>query len=329
MNELEVKRVANQLIEVFEYLHTRPEPFIFRDLKPANIVVTPEFQIVLIDLETMRQTRSEQTSDTFYVGTQGYASPEQYGYKQSDERSDIYTIGATLYFMLTGLEPTINTKNPKQVIDVNPEISSQMASIISTCMAFNPEDRFKNVNAIKRALHRKYHMSPKTYRIAKIGTIVMLIFVTLFSFRHMALEAIVDIIEEKGYTEQDVETIIETKINVVMRDPSARNIPSIHLPTTDEINFIEGKSIELFPPESEIVSEIVFVPVEEAEPLSLPQVETILEPKPMLETEPELESELDPVQNINYIHQLIRNSISVFQNIYYISKIEMDLWVIE
>ncbi|MDW7663097.1 MAG: serine/threonine-protein kinase, partial [Bacillota bacterium] len=321
MNEMEVKRVANQLIDVFEYLHSRPEPFIFRDLKPANIVVTPEFQIVLIDLETMRQTRNEQASDTFYVGTHGYASPEQYGYKQSDERSDIYTIGATLYFLLTGLEPTINIKNLKHVTDVNPEISSHMASIISTCMAFNPEDRFKNVSDIKKALHKKYHINPKTNRMAKISACVLLILVMLFSFRHMALEAIVDIIEEKGYIEPEVETKVETKINVVMRDPSVGNLPTINLPRTDEIYMIEGKSTELFPPEPESISETINRPNEEQEPVvveepvaePLPEPETAIEdtiasvtvPKPEIGPEPEPEPvqeyKPEPVLESNYI----------------------------
>ncbi|MCD4712358.1 MAG: protein kinase, partial [Clostridiales bacterium] len=313
MNEMEVKRVANQLIDVFEYLHSRPEPFIFRDLKPANIVVTPEFQIVLIDLETMRQTRNEQASDTFYVGTHGYASPEQYGYKQSDERSDIYTIGATLYFLLTGLEPTINIKNLKHVTDVNPEISSQMASIISTCMAFNPEDRFKNVTDIKKALSKKYHINPKTNRMAKISASVLLLLVMLFSFRHMALEAIVDIIKEKGYIEPEIEKKVETKINVVMRDLSVGNLPTNNLPTADEMYMIEGKSTELFPPEPESITETVHRPDEEQEtivveePVAEPQLEpetaiedtiaSVTVPKP--EIEPESEPEPEQVQELN------------------------------
>ncbi len=339
MNELEVKRVANQLIEIFEYLHSRPEPFIFRDLKPANIVVTPDFHIVLIDLETMRQTRSEQISDTFYVGTHGYASPEQYGYKQSDERSDIYAIGATLYFLLTGLEPTINTKNLKQVVDVNPEISFQMASIIRTCMAFNPEDRFKNVNLIKKVMHKRYHISPKMKRTIKIGTITLLILITLFSFRQMALEAIVDIIEEKGYIEPEVETKIETKINVVMRDSSARDILSINLPTTDEKYFIEGKSTELYPPEIEKVSEIVHVPVEEPEPIQvaepLPEVKPLLEPEtaqeetvalatlynPDIMPEPEPEVVTEQIQYADYISQVDQGQyISIPKKLIYLEN---------
>lgn len=289
MKDSMVKRVADQLIEVFEYLHSRPEPFIFRDLKPANIVVTPEFKIVLIDLETIRQTRSEQNSDTFYVGTHGYASPEQYGYKQSDERSDIYTIGATLYYLYTAEEPPILPQKQLRVTQRNLRNSIPMAHVINTCMAFNPEDRFKNVGSIKKAFRKRYYISPKSFKRAKVGSVIVLIVMTLFSFRHMALEAILDIIEENGYIEQDVETIIETKFNVIMRDPSAGKISTIQLPTTDEIYFIEGKSIELFPPETEILTEIVDVPIVEQTPMP------VAEPQPDLEPLPELEPAMEEV----------------------------------
>jgi serine/threonine-protein kinase len=322
MKDSMVKRVADQLIEVFEYLHSRPEPFIFRDLKPANIVVTPEFKIVLIDLETIRQTRSEQTSDTFYVGTHGYASPEQYGYKQSDERSDIYTIGATLYYLYTAEEPPILPQKQMKVMQRNLRNSFQLAHVINICMAFNPEDRFKNVGSIKKAIRKRYHISPKSFKRVKWGSVLVLITLILFSFRHMAIEAIVDIIEDNGYIEQDVETKvetkIETKINVVMRDPSVGNLQSINLPTTDEIYCIEGKSIELFPPEAEIMIEIVDVPIVEQAPMPIAEPQPDIEPLPELvpvieeivasETLPDPEPtptiEPKPIKNTSYISQV-------------------------
>lgn len=136
--------ILKQLLGIFEYLHNMPEPMVYRDLKPANIIVNEQLELTLIDLETTRTLKKEQTSDTFYVGTQGYASPEQYGYSQSDPRSDIYAIGATLYFCMTGVRPGEDHGSRK--------IHKSLDKIISRCLDFNPKKRYQSVGQLKKAL---------------------------------------------------------------------------------------------------------------------------------------------------------------------------------
>ncbi len=100
-----VLSVAMQLCAVLEYLHSRQPPVIFRDLKPANIMLTPPGHIYLIDFGIARHFKPGQSKDTSALGSTGYAAPEQYGKSQTTPRADIYALGATLHELLTGLSP--------------------------------------------------------------------------------------------------------------------------------------------------------------------------------------------------------------------------------
>ena len=97
---------AIQLCSVLDYLHTRKPAIIYRDLKPGNIMLRPDGQIVLIDFGTAREYKTGQDEDTTSLGTKGYAAPEQYGGDgQTDARTDIYNLGATIYHLVTGKNP--------------------------------------------------------------------------------------------------------------------------------------------------------------------------------------------------------------------------------
>ncbi len=152
MGEPLVKSIASDLITVLKYLHNQKDAVIFRDLKPANIVLTPAMSPVLIDVETMRELKTKNNSDTFFVGTQGYASPEQYGYRQSDERSDIYTFGATLYYMLTGTDPVASAVSTETLKALNSSISTHMSEVIVKCMQFNPSERYSSMDELYSAI---------------------------------------------------------------------------------------------------------------------------------------------------------------------------------
>jgi WD40 repeat protein len=102
----EVLAIGMQLCAVLGYLHTRQPPIIFRDLKPANIMVTPDGTIYLIDFGIARLFKPGQAKDTIAFGSPGYAAPEQYGKAQTTARADIYSLGATLHQMLTGSDPS-------------------------------------------------------------------------------------------------------------------------------------------------------------------------------------------------------------------------------
>ncbi len=102
----ETLQIGIQLCTVLDYLHSRQPPVIFRDLKPSNSMLTPEGNLYLIDFGIARHFKPGQTRDTIALGSPGYAAPEQYGKAQTTARSDIYSLGATLHHLLTGVDPS-------------------------------------------------------------------------------------------------------------------------------------------------------------------------------------------------------------------------------
>ncbi len=150
MDEAVVMRLALQLCDVLHYLHTRQPPIIFRDLKPSNVMVTEEMQIKLIDFGIARIFKVQAETDTRTLGSRSYAAPEQYGGSQSDARTDIYALGATLYKLLTGTTPlevplrqAVATvfRTPREL---NPSLSIATEQIILTAMNLQPRDRFQS-----------------------------------------------------------------------------------------------------------------------------------------------------------------------------------------
>ncbi len=142
---------ARQLCDVLEYLHSQSPPIIFRDMKPGNIMLTRNGQIKLIDFGIARFFRSTDAHDTQLLGTPGYAPPEQYGKAQTDERSDIYALGMTLFQLLTN---TLSEKGfgLQDVRAVNPQISPTVAHALEKATALELDDRYENVATFRRAL---------------------------------------------------------------------------------------------------------------------------------------------------------------------------------
>lgn len=147
--------IIDQLCDVLEYLHRQQPPVIFRDLKPSNIMVTPQGQVKLIDFGTARFFKPEQTRDTVNLGTPGYAAPEQYGgIGQSDARADIYSLGVVLHEMLTGHNPTITPFRLPPVTSLNPNASHHLESIIQQATSLEVVNRFQTIADVRRALHQ-------------------------------------------------------------------------------------------------------------------------------------------------------------------------------
>ena len=142
---------ARQLCDVLEYLHSQSPPIIFRDMKPGNIMLTRNGQIKLIDFGIARFFRSTDAHDTQLLGTPGYAPPEQYGKAQTDERSDIYALGMTLFQLLTN---TLSEKGfgLQDVRTINPQISPTVAHALEKATALELDDRYENVATFRRAL---------------------------------------------------------------------------------------------------------------------------------------------------------------------------------
>lgn len=144
---------AKQLCDVLGYLHSRQPPIIYRDMKPANIMLKPDGNVTLIDFGTAREFKEKNLADTTCLGTVGYAAPEQFGgMGQTDARTDIYCLGATLYHLVTGCNPSEPPYEMKPIREINPSLSGGLERIILKCTQRNPEDRYQSAAELMYAL---------------------------------------------------------------------------------------------------------------------------------------------------------------------------------
>jgi serine/threonine-protein kinase len=143
---------ALQLCDVLSYLHTRQPPVIFRDLKPANIMVGPAGHVKLVDFGIARFFKPGKRGDTQAMGTPGYAPPEQYGRAQTDSRSDVYSLGVTLHHLLTGRDPSWMPFQFAPVSDLNPAVPRAVADVIQRAVSQRPADRFASADEMRQAL---------------------------------------------------------------------------------------------------------------------------------------------------------------------------------
>ena len=145
-----------QLCGIMEQLHGQEPPMIFRDLKPANILVRPGGEFVLVDYGAVRKLRKSAATDTMQLGTDGYAAPEQYGgWEQSDERTDIYGIGAVLHHMITGRPPLETGLRPlREILGSKGESRqyAEMAKILLLCCMTAPSMRYSSCKELGKAL---------------------------------------------------------------------------------------------------------------------------------------------------------------------------------
>lgn len=133
---------AKQLCDVLSYLHSQKPPIIYRDMKPANIMLKPEGNIKIIDFGIAREYKEQSLADTTVLGTKGYAPPEQYN-GQTDARSDIFALGMTMHHLLTGIDP----RGGEKYVPVrmwNPELSEGIEIIIDKCVQPAAENRYQN-----------------------------------------------------------------------------------------------------------------------------------------------------------------------------------------
>lgn len=136
---------AKILCDALQYLHCQHPPIIYRDMKPNNIILTPTGSIKLIDFGIAREYKENSISDTTILGTPGYAPPEQYGGQgQTDQRTDIFSLGATLYYLLTGHVPIESPHEISPIKQWNPNLSLGLESIIEKCIQHNPDNRYQS-----------------------------------------------------------------------------------------------------------------------------------------------------------------------------------------
>lgn len=159
-SDREVLGLALQICDIFVYLHAQSPPVIYRDLKPGNLILNSSGVLSLIDFGSARLFDPEKKEDTVYLGTRGYAAPEQYGSMgQSDERTDLYAFGMTLYQLWTGNSPPEYSEMRKEPLDLP---GKPFSNLILACIQSDPEKRpcsFRKVRRELRELEREIHFS--------------------------------------------------------------------------------------------------------------------------------------------------------------------------
>ena len=175
---------AKQICEALDYLHTRTPPIIYRDMKPANVMLTPEGKIRVIDFGIAREYKEHSQKDTTSLGTRAYAPREQFGGK-TDARSDIYSLGVTMFQLVTGLDPCVATTEIKPVRQINPALSEGIETIIQKCVQASPENRYQScvellydlehIHEIGAAYRKKQKKKLKTFIAATSATILALV----------------------------------------------------------------------------------------------------------------------------------------------------------
>jgi serine/threonine protein kinase/TPR repeat protein len=150
LDEKFVSDAGLQILDALEYLHLRKPAVIYRDLKPANVIITPDGRVKLIDFGIARIFVPKKTATM--VGTQGYAPPEQYEGK-AEPRSDLYSFGAMLHHLVTGRDPTqfAPFSFPPVRSDV-PSCRRELADCIDTCLKDKPAERPPNASAVRNML---------------------------------------------------------------------------------------------------------------------------------------------------------------------------------
>ena len=163
--EEDVIEWGKQLADVLGYLHTRDKPIIYRDMKPANVMLKPDGNVMLIDFGTAREFKSTSVADTVCLGTQGYAAPEQFGgHGQTDARTDVYCLGATLYHLVTGHDPSQPPFEMYPIRQWNPALSGGLEAIILKCTRKNPDERYQSCAELLYALEHAKDVDPLVIR---------------------------------------------------------------------------------------------------------------------------------------------------------------------
>jgi len=170
LTEAEWLDVAKQLCEALNSLHTQVPPIIHRDIKPSNIVIDSKGRVKLIDFDSSRLYKEESEGDTRLLGTERYAPPEQYGFSQTDCRSDIYSLGVVL-----GMFPVFTSKVRQK----------KWKQIVEKCTLFAPESRFQSAEAVWKEVKKIKRTNRSAWRICGTGSGILLLLVVAVMLRYL------------------------------------------------------------------------------------------------------------------------------------------------
>lgn len=251
---------AKQLCDVLGYLHTRSLPIIYRDMKPSNIMLKPDGNVTLIDFGTAREYKSNSIADTTCLGTRGYAAPEQFGgHGQTDARTDIYCLGATLYHLVTGHNPSEPPYEMYPIRKWNPSLSSGLEEIILKCTQQNPDDRYQSCAELMYALNH-YHELDNDYRRSQSKKLALFIATSVMTL-FWGSGAVIANNLEKEYTKNNYDTFLAEAM--------------IALTDTEKVNLLKN-AINLDPQRGEGYSELLDFFIEDDE-LSIEESEIMRE----------------------------------------------------
>lgn len=164
----EVIAVAGKLCDIIGYLHSFDPPIIYRDLKPSNIIIKPDGSPSLIDFGISRVFKEDSYADTIYMGSMGYAAPEQCGKGQSCKQTDVYGLGAVIYFMINKKAPS-NFLEPLNFDAYNKSYGDTLPRIVIRAMTLDVNKRFPTMKEMKQQLLRA-QISEATVVIPQTGT---------------------------------------------------------------------------------------------------------------------------------------------------------------
>ncbi len=148
----ETLRIGIQLCAVLDYLHSHQPPIIYRDVKPSNVMLTPKNHLYLIDYGVARYFRAGKSRDTIAFGSPGFAPPEQYGKAQTTPRSDIYSLGVTLYQLLTGIDPSLSPFRFPALRVLDASIPPELESLVTQMLEMDAEKRPASMSIVKQRL---------------------------------------------------------------------------------------------------------------------------------------------------------------------------------
>ena len=188
-----------QLCDVLDYLHSQNPPIIYRDLKPANIMLKPDGKITLIDFGTARKYNYDSVSDTTCLGTIGYAAPEQFAgetLRQTDARTDIYNLGATMYHLLTGVNPSEPPYELYPIRRWDERLSNGLEKIILRATRKDPEKRFNDCKEMSYALQH-FRDLDDSYIATQKKKILMFAASLILSFLFFSMAIVVNGMEKR------------------------------------------------------------------------------------------------------------------------------------
>ena len=151
--EAQIINWAIELCDVLSYLHNnKPEPIIFRDIKPSNIMINQQGRALLVDFGIAKTFQVGQKGTM--IGTEGYSPPEQYK-GEATQRADLYALGATLHHLLTRRDPRMEPPfsfDDRKIRSINPNISSELEAVVYTALRYDPDERYPSAEVMKEAL---------------------------------------------------------------------------------------------------------------------------------------------------------------------------------